>query len=157
MRPPQFSTIFLVMDRPMPVPEYSSLVCRRWNNSNILVKYSSEMPMPLSATQNSQWVSVLQELMMISGGTFLFRYLSAFEIRFWNTCLSGVLYQLITGSSSRTMMARDSLICRCSRLRISCKSASISMSSNFFSRRLALENSSRSRMICRIRLAPSVV
>src|SRR6266850_8461186 len=46
MRPPWRSTTFLQMARPMPVPGYSPIVCRRWNSMKMRSKYCGSMPMP---------------------------------------------------------------------------------------------------------------
>ena len=50
MRPPWNSTILLQIARPMPVPVYSSLGCRRWKITKIRSAYRGAMPMPLSLT-----------------------------------------------------------------------------------------------------------
>ena len=52
MRPPWRSTIFLHTARPMPVPSYSSRLCRRLKIIKMRSKCSGAMPMPLSRTKN---------------------------------------------------------------------------------------------------------
>ena len=49
--PPCRSTILRHMARPIPVPSYSLLPCRRWKGTNMRSRYCSSKPMPLSSTK----------------------------------------------------------------------------------------------------------
>ena len=65
----------------------SSSLCSRWPKSKTRSAYSGSMPMPLSATVNSQSASPGWPSMAISGGASL-RNLTALAIRFWNSWAS---------------------------------------------------------------------
>src|SRR5687768_3771424 len=85
--PPWRSTTFLQIARPMPVPGYSPLLCRRWSTMKMRSKYCGSMPMPLSRTAkvHSSGPSVTPTWMRGTEGE---RNLSALPIRFWNSCPS---------------------------------------------------------------------
>ena len=81
MRPPWRSTIFLHTAKPIPVPGYSSRVCKRWKMTNIRSAYWGSMPIPLSFTENSQSAAFCLHETWICGA-LLFRYLMPLPIRF---------------------------------------------------------------------------
>src|SRR5258706_555245 len=87
MRPPWRSTTFLQMARPMPVPGYSPIVCRRWNSMKMRSKYCGSMPMPLSAMVRCHSPSCSSAETWMRGTPWP-RNLRALPIRFWNSCAS---------------------------------------------------------------------
>src|SRR5205085_6225732 len=112
MRPPWRSTTFLQIARPMPVPGYSPMVCRRWKSMKMRSKYCGSMPMPLSATvmRHSPACSPALTWMRGTAGP---RNLSALPIRFWKSCASCTSSAWTLGRASQVTPALDSLIAAC--------------------------------------------
>src|SRR5579872_845265 len=79
--PPWRSMIFLQIDRPMPLPVYSSRVCRRRKITKMSCQWSAGIPMPLSETANIHSVSFFFAETWTTGWSAP-RNLMAFAIKF---------------------------------------------------------------------------
>ena len=100
MRPPWYSTIFLAMARPMPVPGYVSRACSRWKMTNTFSANSSSMPMPLSAQLTSQSSPTRATLTCTVAGTSGRRNFSELLTRLASRLTSSRSSPRTTGSSS---------------------------------------------------------
>src|SRR5712672_1651289 len=100
IRPRWRSTTFLHIARPIPVPGYSSCVCKRWNTRKMRSKYCGSIPMPLSATKNRHSSPASFTPMWMRGASFFFLNLIALATRFCSSCVSCVSSALISGRES---------------------------------------------------------
>ena len=80
MRPPWRATIYLHVVRPMPSP-WRSFGFRRRNGSKTWSRYAGSTPVPLSATENSQWFGSFFDDTRTAGGTWSRWYKIAFLTR----------------------------------------------------------------------------
>src|SRR5712692_2588038 len=87
IRPPCCSTIFLQMAKPIPVPSYSSRLCKRWKIRKIRSRYCGSIPMPLSCTEKTHSGPWRSAPTRISGRPSL-QNLRALPIRFWKSWVS---------------------------------------------------------------------
>src|SRR6267143_3485430 len=105
IRPRWRSTTFLHIARPIPVPGYSSCVCRRWNTRKMRSKYCDSIPMPLSATENRHSSPASSTLTWMRGASFVFLNLIALATRFCSSCASCVSSALTSGRESCVTVA----------------------------------------------------
>lgn len=93
-----FSTIFLTVAKPNPLPGYSDYVCNRLNGLKINSKYSSAIPIPLSVIWNSCWnsfASYTTSILIFWSGLL---YFNAFSIKLLKTTPKANLKKCIVGN-----------------------------------------------------------
>src|SRR5215218_2853781 len=153
--PPWRSTTFFAIARPMPVPGYSSRVCRRWNMRKMRSACAGSIPMPLSDTANVHSsparTAATSTLGVRSSGTNLI----ALPIRFWKSWKSWLRSPCTAGRSPIVTCASraPSTVWMASTTRST--TAWLSTGSSGWSPRPAREYVSRSSIRSRMRPAPS--
>ena len=99
----------LQIAKPIPSPESSVLLCKRWNMVNIFFKYCCSIPMPLSLIKKRQVLATFLAVLEIRSGLTDERNFIAFAMRCWNTMPSCVGSACISGRSPIFTVAPDSL------------------------------------------------
>ena len=154
MRPPKYSMIFRHMARPIPVPGYVALSCRRWKIRKTRSAYCGSIPIPLSVTENTQNAPSRLAVMAMRGGCSPLNF-SALLSRFWKTTLRSVACARTTGSGAASTTAPAWSI-RSDRFAFAVASAaSLDTGPSSCSNRPTRLNASRSLISTCIRVAPS--
>ncbi len=147
--------IFRHMASPMPVPGYVARSCSRWKITKIRSAYSALIPMPLSATANSQEEPSGTAVTLIRGGASP-RNLTALLSRFWKTAVMSGSCAETTGSGPAVTVAP---VCVSWLSRFACAAASAAAQETGpvspAADRPTLLNASRSLISTCIRVAPS--
>ncbi|OLT46786.1 hypothetical protein BJF88_04080 [Cellulosimicrobium sp. CUA-896] len=88
-------------------PSYTSFACRRWKITNTRSAYSGSIPMPLSATDSSQWVAWASTPTCTRGARSGCRNFTAFPTRFASSWCRSARSPTTTGSGSCVTVAPD--------------------------------------------------
>ncbi|CPU65144.1 Uncharacterised protein [Mycobacteroides abscessus] len=137
------------------MPSYTSLACRRWKMTNTRSAYCGSMPIPLSSTDSSQWVSRASTPTCTTGARSGWRNFSALPTRFARSWCRSACSPTTTGSGSCVTRAPDSAILSEKSSSTPRSSSSRSTSTRSVPVRPTRENPSRSWMRRCMRFAPS--